>query len=61
MSDEPRQLIADQATRSQPVFADEQAYQQFRLWYYQQVKPELDRQEQARRRSEERAKQYLLG
>lgn len=43
-----------------PLFQTEQAYQDFRDRFQQEVTPELDRQREARRQSEEAAKQHLV-
>jgi len=46
--------------KSEPLFQTEQAYQNFRATFQQEVKPELDRQREARRQSEEDAKKHLV-
>lgn len=46
--------------RYKPFFPTEQAYQDFRERFQKAVKPELDRQREARRQSEEDAKRHLV-
>jgi len=42
------------------LFETEQEYQEFRASFQKEVKPELDRQREARRQSEEDAKKHLV-
>jgi hypothetical protein len=46
--------------KSEPLFETEQEYQDFRASFQQEVKPELDRQREARQQSEEDAKRHLV-
>ena len=45
---------------SQPLFATEEAYQQFRESYMEEVIPKLEKWQEARRKSEEESRQRLL-
>ncbi len=54
------ELIPDQKNRSEPLFDTEEAYQKFRASYYEQIKPELDRQREARRLSEEDSRKHFV-
>ena len=58
MTQQTFELLA--GAKSKPLFATEQAYQDFRASFQQEVKPELDRQREARRQSEEDAKRHLV-
>lgn len=60
MMPKPLELVPDQQAKSEPLFASEAAYQEFRASYRQQVKADLDRQREARRLSEEEAKRHLV-
>lgn len=60
MNQRELQLVANQAAIAKPFFQTQEEYEQFRLEFRQSVKPELDRLQEARRRSEERAKQLLV-
>jgi hypothetical protein len=53
-------LVPDQSKKSKPLFMNEEAYQKFRASFYEQVKPELDRNREARRLSEEAARRHLV-
>jgi len=52
-------LLPDENERSQPLFTEHE-YQEFTLSFHDQVKAELDRYREARRRSEEQAKRHLV-
>ena len=54
------ELIPDQGKKSKPLFENEKAYQEFRASYYEQIKPELDRQREARRLSEEDSRKHFV-
>ncbi len=54
------ELIPNQEENSHPLFEDEEAYQKFRASYYEQIKPELDRQREARRLSEEDSRKHFV-
>ncbi|HDL86595.1 MAG TPA: hypothetical protein ENH11_09800 [Candidatus Acetothermia bacterium] len=54
------ELVPDEESKAQPLFDTEQAYQEFQVSLQQEVKGELDRQREARRQSEERAKRCLI-
>ena len=58
MTGQTFELVA--GTKFEPLFPTEQAYQEFRERFQKEVKPELDRQREARRQSEEDAKRHLV-
>jgi hypothetical protein len=58
MTQQTFELLA--GAKSKPLFQTEQAYQDFRERFQKEVKPELDRQREARRQSEEDAKKHLV-
>ncbi len=60
MSDRKLELIPDVKEISKPLFDTEEAYQKFRSSYYEEMKPELDRQREARRLSEEAARRHFV-
>ena len=45
---------------AEPLFESEEAYLAFRTEFEEQIKPELDRLSEARRQSEEEAKQHMV-
>lgn len=55
------QLIVDQAHKSQPLFKNVKDYQAFRESFHARIKPKLDSQQKARRKSEAKAKQHFVG
>ncbi len=54
------ELISGQEKISKPLFDTEEAYQKFRTSYYEKIKPELDRQREARRLSEEDSRKHFV-
>lgn len=54
------ELIPNQAAVSQPLFPDAEAYAQFRESFMNEAIPELERLQDARRRSEQESRQRLL-
>ena len=52
------ELIPGQAAVSQPLFEQEADYQEFRRSFAEEVAPQLERFREARRQSEEDAKQH---
>ncbi len=54
------ELIPDQDKKSKPLFATEEDYQKFRASYYELMKPQLDRQREARRLSEEDSRKHFV-
>jgi hypothetical protein len=54
------ELIPNEAAVSKPLFATEEAYHQFRETFMDEAIPELDRLMEARRKSEQEARQRLL-
>ncbi len=54
------ELIPNEAEVAQPLFSDEDAYNRFRESFMDEVIPELDRLLEARRKSEQEARQRLL-
>ena len=48
------------SVKFEPVFNSEKDYQDFRTSFREQVKPELDRLQEARCRSEEKARRHWL-
>jgi hypothetical protein len=60
MTQQPLELVKDQAKKSEPLFKSQSDYEQFRATFHQQVKPELDKHQEARRLSEEDAKRHLV-
>ena len=54
------ELLPDQQERLEPFFKDEADYLKFREWYIEEVGPELERLAEARRKSEQEARQRLL-
>jgi hypothetical protein len=60
MTNKKLELIPDEKSMAQPLFETEQAHQAFLTTLQEEVKAELDQQREARRQSEERAKQHLI-
>jgi hypothetical protein len=60
MTTKPLELAPDQAQKPKPLFNSQEEYQAFRASFHQQVKPAMDRHQEARRLSEEKAKQHLV-
>jgi hypothetical protein len=60
MSDRKLELIPDVKEIGKPFFDTEEEYQKFRASYYEDMKPELDRQREARRLSEEAARRHFV-
>ena len=58
MTGQDFELLA--GVKPKPFFQTEKAYQDFRARFQTKVKPELDRQREARRQSEEDAKKHLV-
>lgn len=54
------ELVPNEAAVAKPLFADEQAYTAFRESFMDEAIPELDRLLEARRKSEQDARQRLL-
>jgi hypothetical protein len=54
------ELIPNQATLTQPLFPDAKGYAEFRESFMDQVIPELERLQEARRKSEQESRQRLL-
>lgn len=57
---EELELVPDQKAKFKPLFNSEREYQEFCADFQKQVKPALDRQQEARRLSEEEAKRHLV-
>lgn len=60
MKDKELQLVNDEEARAERLFDTVAEYYQFSLSFQQQVKGDLDRYSEARRQSEEQAKQHLV-
>ena len=54
------ELVPNEADISKPLFPDDAAYQQFRESFIESMAPELERLQEARRKSEQEARQRLL-
>ncbi|MBI5423234.1 MAG: hypothetical protein HZA32_04055 [Opitutae bacterium] len=54
------ELVPNQATLAKPLFPTEEAYNEFRESFMEEAIPELDRLLEARRKSEQEARQRLL-
>ncbi|HNY42273.1 MAG TPA: hypothetical protein PKJ41_17850 [Bryobacteraceae bacterium] len=54
------ELVPNETAISKPLFADDATYQQFRESFIESMIPELERLQEARRKSEEEARQRLL-
>lgn len=55
---QPLELVPEQAKVSKPLFSSEADYQEFRHSYKEEITPQLERFREARRQSEEEAKQH---
>lgn len=55
------QLIPDEESKAQPLFKNDQEYQEFRVSLQKEIQGELDSQNEARRQSEEQAKKLMIG
>ena len=60
MTPQSLELVPNQQQKAKPLFKTEAAYQDFRTSFHQQVKPALDKHQEARRLSEEEAKRHLV-
>ena len=58
MKEDDFELLA--GVKPKPLFRTEEEYQEFRQRFQEEVKPELDRQREARQQSEEDAKKHLV-
>ncbi len=54
------ELVPNEAAVAKPLFSDEKAYNEFRESFMDEAIPELDRLLEARRKSEQEARQRLL-
>lgn len=54
------EFLPNQSEVAKPLFADQAAYNEFREDFMSQAIPELDRLMEARRKSEQEARQRLL-
>lgn len=54
------ELIPDQDKKAKPFFENDEAYQKFCVEFYNRIRPALDRDREARRRSEEAARRHLV-
>jgi hypothetical protein len=54
------QVVPEHKAKGKRLFSSDQAYEEFRASLQKQVKGELDRQQEARRQSEEQAKRLLV-
>jgi len=54
------QLVPDEETKAKRLFGSDQEYEAFRRSFQEQVKDDLERQQDARRQSEEQAKKLII-
>ena len=54
------ELIPNQAAVAQPLFPDAKAYAEFRESFMNEVIPEMERLQEARRKSEQESRERLL-
>ena len=54
------ELVPNEAEVAKPLFSSDEAYNEFRESFMDEVIPELDRLLEARRKSEQEARQRLL-
>jgi len=53
--------VLPEGTELTPLFEDVSAYREFRARYAEDMRPKLEQQSEARRKSEEEARRRLLG